>query len=111
MKNFIQKSFSFDILAPKVLTSGIPFIFGGFVTVPVCDAAVGELVTVYTEGIFALNVTGQVNIGDSLYLHADGTLNTTALDGTVCGFSLEATTGGAVRVMLVKAITVPAKAA
>ncbi len=111
MKNFIQKSFSFDVLAPKELSSGIPFIFGGFVAIPVCDAAVGQLVTVQTEGIFELNVTGQVNIGDSLYLHADGTLNTTALDGTVCGFSLESTTGGAARVMLVKAISVPTKAA
>lgn len=105
MKNFIQKSFSFDVLAPKEVTSGSPFILGGFVAIPVCDAAVGQLVTIYTEGVFALNVTGQVNIGDALYLHADGTINTSAQTGTVCGFSLEASTGGVVKIMLNKSIT------
>ena len=107
MKNFIQKSFSFDVIAPKQLTSGMPFILGGFVAIPVCDAAVGQMVTVYTEGIFELNVTGQVNIGDAVYLHADGSINTTAQSGTVCGFSVEASTGGIVKVMLNKSISIP----
>ncbi len=107
MKNFIQKSFSFDILAPKQLTSGIPFILGGFVAIPVCDAVIGQLVTVQTEGIFALNVNAQVNMGDAVYLHADGTLNTTPQNGTPCGFCVETGTGGAVKVMLNKSISMP----
>ncbi len=107
MKNFIQKSFSFDVIAPKQLTSGMPFILGGFVAIPVCDAAVGQMVTVYTEGIFSLNVTGLVNIGDAVYLHADGSINTTAQSGTVCGFVLEASSGGVVKIMLNKSISMP----
>jgi predicted RecA/RadA family phage recombinase len=107
MKNFIQKSFSFDILAPKQLMSGVPFILGGFVAIPVGDASLGELVTVYTEGVFALNVSVQVNIGDVVYLHADGTLNTTPQSGTPCGFCMETSTGGVVKVMLNKSISMP----
>ncbi len=108
MKNFIQKSFSFDILAPKQLTSGIPFILGSFVAIPVCDAAIGQLVTVQTEGIFALNVAGQVNTGDAVYLHSDGTINTTPQNGIPCGFCVETSTGGVVKVMLNKSISMPA---
>jgi predicted RecA/RadA family phage recombinase len=111
MKNFIQKSFSFDIHAPKELTAGTPFILGGFVAIPVNDAGIGQLVTIYTEGIFELNITGNVNIGDALFLHSDGTLNTTSQDGTACGFSLEASTGGITKVMLVKSIPVSGKVA
>ena len=107
MKNFIQKSFSFDVIAPKDLLSGVPFTLGGFVAIPVCDAAVGQLVSVYTEGIFALNVTGQVNIGDAVYLHADGSISSAAQGGTACGFCVEASTGGIVKVMLNKSISMP----
>lgn len=106
MKNFIQKSFSFDIIAPKDLSSGTPFILGGFVAIPICDAKQGQLVTVQTEGIFELNIAGAVNIGSPLYMHADNSINSTALNGVPCGFSIEATTGGMTKVMLNKSILV-----
>lgn len=108
MKNYIQKPFSFDILAPQNLSSGAPFIFGGFVAIPVDDAKQGELVTIYTEGIFELNVTGTVTLGNPVYMHADGTINTTAAGGVPCGFAMEASTGGIVKVMLNKSISVAA---
>lgn len=104
MKNFVQKSFSFDLVAPKNLSSGVPFVVGNFVVIPVCDAVQGQLVTVFAEGIFSLPVTGQTNIGDALYLHTDGTLNTIKQDGAFFGFSIEASTGGIAKVMLSKAV-------
>lgn len=106
MKNFIQKSFSFDIIAPKNLTAGSPFILGGFVAIPVCDATQGQLVTVQTEGIFELDIAGSVNIGTPLYMHADNTINSIAQNGVPCGFAIEATTGGMTKVMLNKSILV-----
>ena len=104
MKNFIQKSYSIDIIAPINLTSGVPFLCGKFVAIPVCDAAEGELVTIYTEGIFELNVTSQVNLGDPVYLQKDGTIITTPQNATPCGFAVEASSGGVTKIMLSKSI-------
>ncbi len=111
MKNYIQKSFSFDTLAPKNVFSGTPFALGGFVCVPVCDALQGQFVTVYTEGIFTFDVTGKVNTGDTLYLHADGTINISSQSAIPCGFALESSMGGVVKVMLAKSINTSAKGA
>lgn len=108
MKNYIQKSYSFDIIAPQNLSSGVPFILGGFIAIPENEAKQGELVTIYTEGIFELNVVGTVNVGAAVYMHADGTINTTAQSGVPCGFAMEASTGGNVKVMLNKSIFVTA---
>ena len=104
MKNYIQQSYSFDINAPQELKAGTPFIIGNFVGVPVDDAAVGQLVTVYMEGIFEFQVNEPVNLGDAVYLNKNGQLSKTLSDGVLCGYSVTSTSGGDVKIVLSKAI-------
>ena len=104
MKNFIQKSYSFDIVAPQELRAGTPFIMQNFVGVPVNDAAVGELVTVFLEGVFSFQMSEPVNLGDAVYLNKNGQLSKTLSDGVLCGFSMTSTSGGEVKISLAKAL-------
>ena len=109
MKNFVQKSFSMDILAPKAVNAGEPFAFGSFVCIPTNSAAQGELVNVYSEGIYLLNVSVETKIGQPLYFHdKTSTIDATPADSIFCGFSIENAPAGQTKVMLSKCV-VPAK--
>lgn len=104
MKNFIQKSFSIDVIVPVDVSSGVPFVCGKLVAIPVCDAKAGELVTIYTEGIFELNISSPVAIGDTVYLQKDGTVGINSKEAFPFGFAVESAQGGFSKIMLVKSI-------
>ena len=105
MKNFIQKSYSFDVIAQQPLFSGVPFVLGNFMCcVPVKNAEVGDLVTVYTEGIYEFPLSDSAQIGDAVYLDAKGVLSKDSKKGVYCGMSVESSNGGTVQVMINKSI-------
>ena len=105
MKNYIQKSYSVDILAPKNLSSGVPFLLGNFMCcVPVNDAQPGDLVTVYTEGIYEFPFSGTVQMGEAIYLDNKGNLTTDSNKGTYCGMCVASSNGGSVKIMINKSI-------
>ncbi len=99
MKVFVSDSANLTIVAPTPLYSGVPAQIGGITCVPVTSANTGELVSVFTEGVVELNLTGSAKIGDPLYFNPspDGTTYTITnqpATGVAFGFAAEASTGG-----------------
>ena len=106
MRNFVQKSYSIDIIPPKKLKAGEPFAMGNIISIPQDDAEEGvDLVTVFTEGIYVLNVSENTRIGQPLYFHdATGVIDSNPSDSIFCGFSVENTSSGPTKVMLNKCV-------
>ena len=105
MRNFVQESYSIDIIAPKKLKAGEPFAMGNIISIPQDDAEEGSLVTVFTEGIFILNVSENTSIGQALYFHdSNGVIDTKSSNSIFCGFSVDNKAAGPIRVMLNKCL-------
>jgi len=62
---------TWQIPAPAAVSSGIPFIYGSSLVVPVTSAAAGELVAVKPRGAFAIKKLSTAVIAGGAKLHWD----------------------------------------
>jgi predicted RecA/RadA family phage recombinase len=71
MNNAHSSGDTWQIPAPAAVTSGIPFIYGSSLVVPVTSAAPGELVAVKPRGAFAIKKLSTAVIAGGAKLHWD----------------------------------------
>lgn len=92
-KNYIQPGEVLDHVATAALTSGVPFLLGKRLAVPLKSAAIGETVAVQVKGVFNLTkVTADV-VAQGAVLYWDDTakkLTTTVGTNTLAGYAAAA---------------------
>lgn len=75
--------------APRDVKSGDPVRVGSICGVAQIDAKSGEIVTIWLDGSWEVQVTGAVaTVGLPVYITAAGALNTTALGNYLFGITL-----------------------
>lgn len=100
MKNYVQKGHEIKVTAGAAIASGDLVESGAFVGVALADAASGEEVIVYVEGVYEVPKLGtdDVSQGDILYFDS-GNARLTLSDGSganqKAGYAVEAAGTGA----------------
>lgn len=91
MKNYIQEGERLNVVAAVAATSGVPYILGTKVVIPVTDAAIGDTFAAATKGVFALaKGSGVISAGDALYYDTDAAVVTkTAAGNSFVGYAAE----------------------
>lgn len=89
-KNYIQPGEVLDHVATAARTSGVAFLIGVRLGVPITDGAIGETIAVKVKGVFNLpKVTANV-VTQGALLYWDDTakkLTTTVGSNTVAGYA------------------------
>lgn len=94
-KNYIQPGEVLDHVVASARTSGVPFLLGARLGVPITDGAVGETIAVKVKGVFNLpKVTANV-VAQGAVLYWDDTakkLTTTVGTNVIAGYAAAAAT-------------------
>ena len=100
-KNYIQPGEVLDHVAAAARTSGVPFLLGVRLAVPLTHGAIGETIAVKVKGVFNLpKVTANV-VAQGALLYWDDTakkLTTTVATNAIAGYAAAAASGTATTV-------------
>ncbi|MGV8959211.1 MAG: DUF2190 family protein [Stenotrophomonas sp.] len=85
MNNSHSSGDTWQIPAPSALTSGVPFILGSVLAVPVTSAAVGELVAVQVKRAFTFPKLSTAVVAAGTKLHWDVSAGEFIVGATAAG--------------------------
>lgn len=85
MKNAHSSGDTITVIAPADVKSGVPFIYGSALAVPVTDAKLGELVAIQIERAFAFPKLASAVITGGAKLHWDESAGQFVVAGTAVG--------------------------
>ncbi|QDH70854.1 DUF2190 family protein [Marilutibacter alkalisoli] len=89
MKNFNSPGNTITVIAPAAVTSGVPFIYGVLLAIPVTDAASGDPVASVVEGVVELPKATAADISGGDMVDWDGTGGeVVASGGDLVGFGV-----------------------
>lgn len=95
MKNFNSPGNTITVTAPAAVTSGVPFVYGDVLAVPVASAALGAPVACTIEGVFVLPKASADVIAGGAKVNWDDAAKQVAAAGTFVGFGIAVDAAGA----------------